>query len=49
MKYIRAWIAEKIGADSIKFNSLDTFVEAMGIPKEDFCTKCWDGLSPVKG
>ena len=26
-----------------------TFDEAMGIPKENLCTKCWNGISPVKG
>ncbi len=48
LRELETWIAKKIGADSVKFNSLDTFVAALGIPKEDLCLKCWDGLSPVR-
>jgi amidophosphoribosyltransferase len=39
--------ANEIGADSVKYNSLDSFVEALGIPKEGLCLKCWDGLDPT--
>ena len=40
-------IANQIGADSVKYNSLDSFVAALGIPEEDLCLKCWDGLDPT--
>ncbi len=44
---LETWLAEKIGADSVKFNSLETFVSALEISKEDLCLKCWDGNSPL--
>jgi amidophosphoribosyltransferase len=44
---LETWLAEKIGADSVKFNSLETFVSALGIAKGDLCLKCWDGNSPL--
>jgi len=40
-------IANEIGADSVKYNSLDSFVGALGIPREGLCLKCWDGLDPT--
>ena len=43
LKALEAWVSEKIGADSIKYNSLEDFVEALKIPKESLCLKCWDG------
>ncbi|GBU07235.1 amidophosphoribosyltransferase [Bacteroidales bacterium] len=40
---------EKIRADlnitSLKFNSLENLVKAIGLPKEDLCTHCWDASS----
>lgn len=34
-----------IGADSLKFQHLDDLVEAIGLPKEELCTHCWDNSS----
>ena len=28
---------------TLKFNSLENLVAAIGLPKEDLCTHCWDG------
>ena len=39
-------VADRIGADSVKYNSLDLFVAALGIPQEDLCLKCWNGVRP---
>ena len=47
LRDLEAWIADEIGADSVKYNSLDSFVEALGIPREGLCLKCWDGLDPT--
>lgn len=47
LRDLEAWIANEIGADSVKYNSLDSFVEALGIPREDLCLKCWDGIDPT--
>jgi len=32
-----AWRADLIGADAVKFNSLEIFVSALGIAKENLC------------
>lgn len=34
-----------IGADTLKFQKLDDLVKAIGLPKEDLCTHCWDSSS----
>lgn len=47
LRGMEAWIAGQIGADSVKYNSLDNFVEGLGIPKDDLCLKCWNGISPI--
>ena len=44
---LEAWVAETIGADSVKYNSLDAFVEALNMPRESLCLKCWDGDWPI--
>ncbi len=47
LRDLEGWIANEIGADSVKYNSLDSFVEALGIPRKELCLKCWDGLDPT--
>ncbi len=47
LKALEAWVSEKIGADSVRYNSIEAFVEALKIPKKDLCLKCWDGNRPV--
>ena len=47
LKELEIWVSEKIGADSVKYNSLDAFVEALNIPKESLCLNCWDGNQPI--
>lgn len=36
---------KKIGADTLKFQHLDDVVKAIGLPKEELCTHCWDNSS----
>jgi len=48
LKALEIWVSEKIGADSVRYNSLNAFVEALKIPKESLCLKCWDGKSPIR-
>lgn len=38
-------IAEQLGLTSLQFNSLETLVEAIGLPKCKVCTHCFDGTS----
>lgn len=47
LRTLEELIAREIEADSVKYNSIDAFVEAIGMPRGDLCLKCWDGLDPV--
>lgn len=38
-------IAERFGLTSLKFNTLETLVKAIGLPKCKVCTHCFDGSS----
>ncbi len=36
---------KQIGADTLRFQHLDDLVAAIGLPKEQLCTHCWDKSS----
>ncbi len=38
-------IRKELNITTLKFNSLENLVEAIGLPKEDLCTHCWDNTS----
>ena len=38
-------IRERFGLTSLKFNSLETLIKAIGLPKCKVCTHCFDGSS----
>lgn len=38
-------LRQTIGADTLRFQRLDDLVEAIGLPKEQLCTHCWDNSS----
>jgi amidophosphoribosyltransferase len=38
-------VAEKLDLDSLLYQRLDDLVSAIGLPKENLCTHCWDGSS----
>lgn len=38
-------IRQRLNITSLKFNSMEDFVEAIGLPKEQLCTHCFDGSS----
>ena len=38
-------IAKRFGLSSLKFNSIETLIEAIGLPKCKVCTHCFDGSS----
>lgn len=44
-KRMVAEIAKRLNLDSLKFSKLETLVEAIGLPKEQICTHCFDGSS----
>jgi len=48
LRNLERWVASQIGADSVKYNSLAAFVHALGIPQENLCLKCWDGIRPTE-
>ena len=38
-------IRQHVGVDTLKFNSLQTVCDAIGLPKDQVCTHCFDGSS----
>jgi amidophosphoribosyltransferase len=48
LRELEAFIANQIGADSVKYNSLDAFVSALGMSGQQLCLKCFDGVDPTK-
>lgn len=42
------WIRDFIGVDSLRYLSREGMLEAMPLPKEEFCTACFDGNYPLK-
>ncbi len=38
-------IRKELNITTLKFNSLENMVAAIGLPKEQLCTHCWDGTS----
>ncbi len=38
-------IRQRLGLTSLKFQTMDDLVKAIGLPKEKLCTHCWDGCS----
>jgi len=39
-------IRKKLNFTTLKFQQLDKLLEAIGIPKENLCTYCWNGCDP---
>ena len=44
-KEMVAEIAKRLNLDSLKFSKLETLIEAIGLPKDQICTHCFDGSS----
>lgn len=38
-------IRKRLGLTSLQFQTMDDLVTAIGLPKEQLCTHCWDGTS----
>jgi amidophosphoribosyltransferase len=43
------WICKELGATSLRYQTLDDMVAAIGLPKEKLCVYCWTGKGPAKG
>ena len=39
------WIRKRLGLTSLIYQKLDDLVAAIGLPKDQLCTHCWDGSS----
>jgi amidophosphoribosyltransferase len=48
LRIVEEGVAKLIDADSMKYNCLEDFVSAIGLPREKLCLECWDGISPIK-
>ena len=42
-KKLRQTICDKMGFASLEFQSIDGIIEAIGLPRENLCTYCWNG------
>ncbi len=42
-KKLRKSISDKLGLDSLEYQSLDKLIEAIGIDESEICTYCWNG------
>ncbi len=38
------WIAQTLSLTTLRYQSLEDLVAAIGLPKEKLCTFCWDGV-----
>jgi amidophosphoribosyltransferase len=36
-------IRERLDLDTLRYQRLEDLVAAIGLPKEQLCTYCWDG------
>ena len=44
-KHMVEEIGRRLGLTSVKFNKIETLIDAIGLPKEKLCTHCFDGTS----
>ncbi len=42
------WIRKDINVTTLKYQTIDDMVAAIGLPKEKLCTYCWSGQCPPK-
>lgn len=47
LKMLEKEVAKFINANSVKFNTLEDFIAAIGMPKQKLCLECWNGFSPI--
>jgi len=43
------WIAKDLGVTTLRYQTVDDMVRAIGRPKEKLCLYCWTGQCPEKG
>ncbi|MCM8818452.1 MAG: amidophosphoribosyltransferase [Candidatus Omnitrophica bacterium] len=42
-KYTVEEIARRIGADTLRYNTIENFIKGIGIPEQNLCLYCWTG------
>ena len=42
-------IRKELGLTTLKYQTLDNLIKAIGLPKEHVCTYCYDGCDPTAG
>ncbi|MFA5361726.1 MAG: amidophosphoribosyltransferase [Candidatus Omnitrophota bacterium] len=47
-KKMVGWIAKDIGVMTLKYQSLNDMIKAIGMPRQDICLYCWTGQEPEK-
>ena len=40
------WIAKDLGVSTLRYQTIDDMVEAIGLPREKLCLYCWNGECP---
>ena len=43
------WIARDVDVTTLRYQTVDDMVKAIGLPKEKMCLYCWTGNCPKKG
>lgn len=43
-----AWIARSLGVTTLRYQTVEDMIEAVGLPKEKLCLYCWTGKCPQK-
>jgi len=46
LRALEEWMARRIGADSVKYNTIEDFVAALMTERGNLCLTCFDGISP---
>ena len=42
------WIGKELGVTTLKYQTLEDMVEAIGLPREKLCLYCWMGEDEVR-
>jgi len=48
-KKMVAWITRDLGVTTLRYQSVDDMIEAIGLPKDRLCLYCWTGECPKPG
>jgi amidophosphoribosyltransferase len=43
------WIKKDIGVTTLRYQTLQDMIKAIGLPREKLCTYCWNGECLAKG